>query len=465
MQNSQTGKMEAENYIDLVSAIMERRTRNERPLAFTHTYGCQGNVADGERINGLLDAMGFNFTDQIEKADFILYNTCAVREHAEDRVFGNVGALKHIKRRYPDTIIALCGCMMQQERVAQRIKNSFPYVGMVFGTHVIHRLPELLYRHLSGGKRVFEISMDDPEIKEELPVYRDRSVKAWLPIMYGCDNFCTYCIVPYVRGRERSREPAMIEREFRNIVSSGYKDVTLLGQNVNSYGRKENGTAGFPELLRTLDKVEGDYWLRFMTSHPKDCSIELLDAMKDCGHVARHLHLPCQSGSNEILHRMNRRYTREQYISLIDAARERMPDISITSDVIVGFPNETEQQFCETLDLIERIGFTSLYTFIYSAREGTPAAKMEDRTTREEKAERMNRLLRLQEAIAAKRCAKMVGSRYRALAEESPEEGVLCCRTAGNIMVEAAGDSAKLGSFVEVEITAARNWTLSGKII
>ena len=459
------GGCAAEDYTGLVAAIMEQRTRNPRPLAFVHTYGCQGNVADGERIMGMLREMGFDFTQEVNDADLVLYNTCAVREHAEDRVYGNVGALKHLKRRHPDTIIALCGCMVQQEQVAKRIKNSFPYVSLVFGTHVIHRLPELLYSFLTGGRRVFELSRSDASIHEDVPVYRDRGIRAWLPVMYGCNNFCTYCIVPYVRGRERSRQPEFIEKEFRGIIDAGYRDVTLLGQNVNSYRSAEDGRADFAGLIRRLDAVEGDYWLRFMTSHPKDCSMELLDAMAECSHVARHLHLPFQSGSDEILRRMNRRYTREHYLSLIRAARERMPDISLTSDVIVGFPGETEEQFGETLSLIKEVGFTSLYTFIYSPRPGTPAAEMEDPVTREEKADRMNRLLRLQESIAAERCAASVGQVFRTLVEESPDDGHLSCRTAGNVIIDVEGGADMIGRFADVEVTSARNWTLSGRIV
>ncbi len=465
MHTPHTGGSAGENYIDLVASIMERRTRNDRPLAFVHTYGCQGNVADGERISGLLEAMGFGFTQDVNEADLVLYNTCAVREHAEDRVFGNVGALKHLKRRYPDTIICLCGCMVQQEKVAERIRNSFPYVSLVFGTHVIHRLPELLYSYLVRGRRVFELSQEDATIHEDIPVYRDRGIRAWLPVMYGCNNFCTYCIVPYVRGRERSRQPEMIEQEFRGIINAGYRDVTLLGQNVNSYKSGLSGDkADFAQLIRRLDAIDGDYWLRFMTSHPKDCSIELLDAMAEGRHIARHLHLPFQSGSSEILRQMNRRYTREQYLGLIKAARERMPDISLTSDVIVGFPGETEEQFAETLSLIEEVGFTSLYTFIYSPRPGTPAAEMPDPVSREEKADRMNRLLRLQESIAAKRCAASVGQTFRTLVEEAPDEGHLSCRTAGNVIIDVEGSTGLIGSFAQVEVTSARNWTLSGII-
>ncbi|MBE6754222.1 MAG: tRNA (N6-isopentenyl adenosine(37)-C2)-methylthiotransferase MiaB [Ruminococcaceae bacterium] len=460
--------MHTADYISAIPELMRDRSLGEQPLAFIHTYGCQGNVSDGERIAGLLEAMGFGFTDDVNKADFILYNTCAVREHAEDRVFGNVGALKHVKRRNPNLIIALCGCMVQQQHITDRFKESYPYVNLIFGTHVIHRLPELLYRLLTGEKRVFELSQEDCTLHEDMPVRRDGRIRAWLPVMYGCNNFCTYCIVPYVRGRERSRDTDSIVREFEDIVKMGYRDITLLGQNVNSYGRSADCPARFPELLRTLDQTDGEYWLRFMTSHPKDCSMELLDAMKDCRHTARHLHLPFQSGSNEILQRMNRRYTRERYLELIAAARERMPDISITSDVIVGFPGETREQFEDTLSLIREVRFTSLFTFIYSPRKGTPAAEMEDGISAKEKSERMSELLRLQESIAAERCASMVDSVQRVLVEEQMSDGRLSCRTGGNIIIAAdcAGDGAAyVGQFAEARVTAARNWTLAGELV
>ena len=431
-------------YCQLVRSVMEARLDGRTPLAFTHTYGCQGNVSDGERINGMLSEMGFDFTDDPDKADFILYNTCAVREHAEDRVFGNVGALKHVKNRNPNLIIALCGCMVQQKSVADKIRASYPHVNLVFGTHVINRFPELLYRTLTGGKRVFELSQEDNSICEELPVRRDSSIRAWLPIMYGCDNFCTYCIVPHVRGRERSRDASKVLAEAKAIIAAGYKEITLLGQNVNSYAVKNAVSSdgedwNFPKLLREIDSIEGDYILRFMTSHPKDCTPELLDAMAEGKHTAHHLHLPVQCGSNRVLKVMNRRYTREKYLELVRMAREKMPDISLTSDIIVGFPGETYEEFQETLSLVREVKYTSLFTFIYSAREGTPAAKMEDPVPHAEKAKWMKELLETQEKIAAERCASMMGSRQRVLVE-----GV---------------------DFAECEITDAKNWVLQGKFI
>ena len=313
------------------------------------------------------------------------YNTCAVREHAEAKVFGNVGALKKLKKSNPNLVIALCGCMVQQERVAEKFRQSYPYVDLLFGTHVLHRLPQMLYEVLSTHKRVFCRPEEPGNIAEGVPVKREGGVKAFLPVMYGCNNFCTYCIVPYVRGRERSRAPEDILREARELVNAGARDITLLGQNVNSYGLGEAHGVDFAALLRRINAIEGDFRIRFMTSHPKDCTHELLDAMAECEKVAKHLHLPFQSGSDRVLRAMNRHYTRGEYLSLIRYAREKMPGLSITSDVIVGFPGETYEEFRETLSLIREVGFTSLFTFIFSPRPGTPAAQMEDPVPREEK--------------------------------------------------------------------------------
>ncbi|MDE5963906.1 MAG: tRNA (N6-isopentenyl adenosine(37)-C2)-methylthiotransferase MiaB, partial [Eubacterium sp.] len=340
---------------------------DEKPKACVITYGCQQNVADSEKIKGMLELMGYDFTEDRLEAKLIIFNTCAVREHAEDRVFGNVGSLKSYKRENPDAVIALCGCMMQQEHIANKIKQSYPFVDLVFGTHVIHCLPELLYRALTGRKRVFEIPDFDGAIAEGIPVKRDNDAKAWLPIMYGCNNFCTYCIVPYVRGRERSRSKENIISEFKELVEQGYKEITLLGQNVNSYGKDLIPYVSFAQLLRELNDLDGDFRIRFMTSHPKDCTKELIETMAECDKVAQHLHLPFQSGSDRVLKAMNRHYTREQYLSLINYAKELMGDeLSITSDIIVGFPGETYEEFKETLSLVEEVKATSLFTFIYS---------------------------------------------------------------------------------------------------
>lgn len=433
--------------------------------AFVRTYGCQQNVADGERIQGLLLSMGFALTSSEEDADLILFNTCCIREHAEDRVFGNIGALKHLKRRRPSLVIGLCGCMMQQEHVRQRIENSFPYVNLVFGTHVIHKLPEYLYSIYSGQRHVYDTPDSEGEIHEGLPVHRDGDFKAWLSVMYGCNNFCSYCIVPYVRGRERSRAPEAILTEAREIIGSGGKDITLLGQNVNSYGKTLPGKTNFSALLRKLSALPGEFLLRFMTSHPKDATRELIDTMAASPKIAKHLHLPFQSGNDRVLRLMNRGYTREHYLELIRYARKKMPGLSITSDVIVGFPGETYEEFCDTLSLIREVQFTSLYTFIFSPRKGTPASEMDDPVPAEEKSRWFRELLQVQEGISAARCAAMVGETVSVLVEEETPQGTYSGRTQGNIVVGISAPQSLVGRFTDIKITAARNWILQGELV
>ncbi len=454
-------------YAALVRALLTQKYPLSPPRAFVHTYGCQGNVADSERIKGLLAEMGYVFTESPETAEFVLFNTCAVREHAEDRVFGNVGALKPLKAEKKDMVIALCGCMMQQPQVAARIRQSYPFVNLVFGTYALHRLPELLYRVLRGGKRVFDIAEAPGEVPEGLPVRRDSEIRAWLPIMYGCNNFCTYCIVPYVRGRERSRKTADVLAEAREIAESGAKEITLLGQNVNSYGKNAPECVDFPRLLREINAIPGDFRIRFMTSHPKDCTKDLLDSMAACEKVCRHLHLPFQSGSNRVLRAMNRGYTRERYLELVRYAREVMPDISLTSDVIVGFPGETYEEFRETVSLVEEVRFTSLFTFIFSPREGTRAAEMDDPVPAAEKSRWFQELLRAQEGVAAERTAAMVGQTYEVLVEGETKEGqgMLTGRTAGNVNIDFPGEAALVGTYRRVRVTAAGNWLLSGELV
>lgn len=453
-------------YINLVAEIMQIRAIGDKPMAYIRTYGCQQNVADSETIKGMLAQMGYGFTDSPENADFILFNTCAVREHAEDRVFGNVGAIKSIKKKHPSVLIALCGCMMEQEHIAKRIYKSFPFVGLVFGTHCLHEFPKMLYNSLLTGKRQFIRNNDDLLVHEGMPKLRDGQFKGWLPIMYGCDNFCSYCIVPYVRGRERSRKSEVILEEAKELINNGYKDITLLGQNVNSYGKGLDEDITFAQLLKMIDAIDGDYVLRFMTSHPKDCTKELIDTIAESRHISTHLHLPFQSGSNRILKQMNRRYTREKYLEIVNYAKEKIPGLSLTSDIIVGFPGETEEDFQDTLSLIEEVGFTSLFTFIYSKRVGTPAAKMDDPTTDEEKSDRFQRLLKVQEKIAAARCAEMVGTTQRVLFEEkTKKDGILNARTSGNIVVEVPADENMIGCFGNVEITEAGNWVLKGNLL
>lgn len=436
-------------YIDAIASM----NGGKKLRAYTHTFGCQQNEADTERIRGMLREMGYEMTDDVNNADFILFNTCAVRERAEDRAFGNIGSLSHLKKRRPEVVIALCGCMAQQEKNVEKIKKSYPQVSLLFGTHALWRFPSLLYRVLTGEKRVFDIGGED-DIAEGLPVLRAQGPKAWLSIMYGCNNFCTYCIVPYVRGRERSRRPEEIEKELRELVAAGYKEITLLGQNVNSYGKDLGLDIDFADLLRRLNAVPGDFWLRFMTSHPKDASPRLFDAMAECDKVAKQLHLPFQSGSDEILRRMNRRYTAAEYRALIADARVKMPDITLSSDIIVGFPGETEQDFEQTLQLVEDIQFDLLFTFLYSPRTGTPAASYEDNATPQEKQNRFERLLKVQDDIVAKRQAAYQGKTLRLLVDGTAKgpDYPYTARTEGNLLVCVRGEGIEIGSFIEATI-------------
>lgn len=441
---------------------------DEKPKACVITYGCQQNVADSEKIKGMLELMGYAFTEDRLEAKLIIFNTCAVREHAEDRVFGNVGSLKSYKRENPDAVIALCGCMMQQEHIANKIKQSYPFVDLVFGTHVIHCLPELLYRALTGRKRVFEIPDFDGAIAEGIPVKRDNDAKAWLPIMYGCNNFCTYCIVPYVRGRERSRSKENIIAEFKELVSQGYKEITLLGQNVNSYGKDLVPYVSFAQLLRELNDLDGDFRIRFMTSHPKDCTKELIETMAACDKVAQHLHLPFQSGSDRVLKAMNRHYTRAQYLSLINYARELMGDeLSITSDIIVGFPGETYEEFKETLSLVEAVKATSLFTFIYSPRKGTPAAEMPDPVPAEEKSRWFKELTDLQEKISASQMALHEGKTYKCYVygKGKLNDNYVAARNDGNLIIEFEGDESLIGTFQSIKVIEPLTFVMRGELV
>ncbi len=451
-----------------VKEILESNyPRDYMPHAFIHSYGCQQNVSDGEKIKGVLSRMGYKMTDTPDNADFVMYNTCAVREHAEQRVFGNVGALKNIKRRRPNMLIGLCGCMTQQESVADKLKKSFPFVDIVLGTNMMHKLPEIIYQKLTEGKRVFDLSGADGMIAEGIPTLRDGSSKAWVPIMYGCNNFCSYCIVPYVRGRERSRRSSDIIAEVKQLVAQGYKEVTLLGQNVNSYG-KENGEINFPQLLYKLNEIDGDFRIRFMTSHPKDATRELIDAIANCQKVCKHLHLPVQSGSDRILKEMNRKYTAADYLEIIKYAREKMPDLSFTSDIIVGFPNESDEDFEATLELIKKVGYDLLYTFIYSKRPGTPAAEMDDPISDERKSERFRRLLSVQEEIAYARLSDMKGKTFKVLCEGEGRilENSLCGRADNNIMVEFENNgAAKEGEFINIKIASSKGYVCIGEIV
>ena len=449
-----------------VNELTSKRYQS-KPLACVVTYGCQQNVADSEHIKGMLETMGYGFTEERTQAKLIIFNTCAVREHAEDRVFGNVGALKKYKLANPDVVIVLCGCMMQQQHIADKIKKSFPFVDLVFGTHVVYKVPELIYTALTRKKRVFELPDVDGVIAEGIPVKRDNDKKAWIPIMYGCNNFCSYCIVPYVRGRERSREVEDVVKEFKALVDDGYKEITLLGQNVNSYGKDLEPRVTFSQLLRTLNELDGDFRIRFMTSHPKDCTKELIETMAECDKVATHLHLPFQSGNDRVLKAMNRSYTREKYLSLINYAKELMGDeLSITSDIIVGFPGETYEEFCDTKSLVEEIKATSLFTFIYSARKGTPAAEMDDPVPYEEKSKWMRELLALQERISGEQMALHKGKVFKCFVYGKGKQGdnYLAARTDGNLIIEFVGDEGLIGTFQKIKVTEPLTYVMLGEL-
>lgn len=452
------------SYAKRVSDIL-MQTHKARPKACVITFGCQQNVNDSERIKGMLYTCGYDMTDTPEIADFIIFNTCAVRGHAEDRVYGNVGATKKYKKENKDLIVAVCGCMVQQETVAEKFKNSYPYVNMVFGTQVLYRLPEFIYKVLTTKKRVYELSLDNKEIVEDIPTLRDGSIKGFVPIMYGCDNFCTYCIVPYVRGRERSRSSEEILKEIKQMVDAGYKEIMLLGQNVNSYGKGLKEDINFAKLLRKINAVEGDFLIRFMTSHPKDCTKELIDTIAECEKVERHLHLPFQSGSDRILKRMNRHYDSEKYLSLINLAKQKIPDVTFTSDIIVGFPGETYEDFVCTAELVKKVEFLSLFTFIYSPRTGTPAAVMEDNVSREEKGKWFTELLKVQEPIGIKKEKEFIGKTFRVLTEQkAKEEGMLEGKTSNGITVEFSGNEELIGTFQNVNIEKYENG-LKGSLI
>lgn len=458
--------LQQKDYAEQVRALLEE-LYPVPPLAYVHSYGCQGNVSDGEKLKGMLADMGYGFCDQAEQADLVLFNTCAIRENAEDRIFGNVGALKRWKAQSPKHKLLLCGCMMQQPHIVEKLKQSYPYVDLIFGTHVIHQLPELLLSVLQQHKRVFYTPESDGVIAEGLPIRRDGTLKAWVPIMYGCNNFCTYCIVPYVKGRERSRQPEAILAEVRQLVEQGYKEITLLGQNVNSYGKTLEHPISFAQLLTQIDAIPGDFRIRFMTSHPKDATKELFDVMANSQKICHHLHLPVQCGSDRILQAMNRRYTVKQYLGLIDYARSVMPDISFTTDIIVGFPGETLEDFQGTMELLKKVRYDSLFSFIYSKRVGTKAASMPDDTPHSVKSDRLQQLLALQRTIGEEVLSEYVGKTLRILVDGTGKsgEGYLTGRTDQYLIVDFPGDSALIGQFVTVKITKALNWALLGELV
>ena len=449
------------DFCDRIAAYW--KDRDAVPTAYVETYGCQQNEADSERIRGYLAQSGYAIVQEPENADAVVMNTCAIREHAEQRVFGNLGALVHTKRRHPGQKIFLCGCMAGQTIVSDRIKNSYHHVDGVFSTHHLWQFPEILYRTLSTGKRVFYIEDEPGSIAEGLPQLRDNTLKAWVSIMYGCNNFCTYCIVPYVRGRERSRKSEDILKECRELISSGCKEITLLGQNVNSYGKDLEENTDFSDLLAQIAQLEGDFLIRFMTSHPRDAGKKLFDTMAKYPKIAKQLHLPFQSGSSRVLKAMNRHYDREKYLEAVTYAKSVMPDLVLTSDVIVGFPGETREEFEETLSLIEQVRYDALFTFIFSPRNGTPAAKMEDPTPKEEKNRRFDQLCATQNRISEEIHSAYVGKELRCLVDGQDKE-LLTARTEGGRLVRFAGNADLIGTYQTITITGSTTWSLTGTI-
>ena len=449
---------------DKVAAYWQ--TKGRTPTAYVETYGCQQNEADSEKLRGFLAQCGYAIVGSAEGADVVIMNTCAIREHAEQRVFGNLGALTHTKRRHPEQKIFLCGCMAGETKVSDRVKHSYPHVDGVFSTHHLWQFPQILWNVLSGKKRQFFIEDEPGSIAEGMPVVREGRTRAWVSIMYGCNNFCSYCIVPYVRGRERSRDPERIIDEVRGLVAEGFKEITLLGQNVNSYGKDLGTGYDFADLLTDLDKIEGDYLLRFMSSQPKDATYKLFDAMANCRHVAKQLHLPVQSGCDRVLRAMNRPYDVEKYLELITYARRVMPELVLTSDVIIGFPGETESEAMETVALVEKVRFDALFTFIFSPRPGTPAAKMEDPVPREEKQRWFDRLCAVQNGISEELHRQYVGQTLRCLVDGVSDDArwQLTARTAGGRLVHCVGDKNAVGEYRNVKITDSNTWALFGEV-
>ena len=449
------------DYCDKIAAYW--REKDTVPVAYVETYGCQQNEADSEKIRGLLVQSGYAIGTEAEGADVVVMNTCAIREHAEQRVFGNLGALVHTKRRHPGQKIFLCGCMAGEEIVSNRIKNSYHHVDGVFSTHHLWQFSEILYNVLTKGKRQFYVADEAGSIAEGLPQVRDNKLKSWVSIMYGCNNFCTYCIVPYVRGRERSRRPEDILAECRELVAAGCKEITLLGQNVNSYGKDLDCGVDFSDLLAQIAQLDGDFLIRFMTSHPRDAGKKLFDTMAKYDKIAKQLHLPFQSGSSRVLKAMNRHYDQEKYLAAVEYAKSVMPELVLTSDVIVGFPGETEEEFEETISLIEKVRYDALFTFIFSPRHGTPAASMEDLTPKEEKNRRFDKLCAVQNRISEEIHAAYIGKRLRCLVD-GMDGDQLTSRTEGGRLVRFAGDEGLIGTYQEICITGSTTWSLTGTL-
>ncbi|MBQ3639066.1 MAG: tRNA (N6-isopentenyl adenosine(37)-C2)-methylthiotransferase MiaB [Clostridia bacterium] len=438
-----------------------------RRRAYFLTFGCQQNEADSEKLAGMAQDMGYDVTDTPDEADLIVVNTCAVREHAEKKALSTVGQFKHLKAKNPALVIAMCGCMVSQPHRAEEIRRRYPYVDIVFGTGSLHRFPQLLCERMEKSRRVLCPEEETLTVEEGIPVRRESSYRAWVSIMYGCNNFCSYCIVPYVRGRERSREPGEIIAEVEKLVADGYRDMTLLGQNVNSYGKGTAAGWDFADLLAALDRIDGDYRLRFMTSHPKDASRKLIDVMASSRHVAHQFHLPLQSGSDAILSRMNRRYDTAKYLETLDYLREKIPDVTVTTDIIVGFPGETDDDFEGTLAMLRRARFDMIFSFIYSPRKGTPAAEMAEQVSPEAQHERFDRMLALQNEIGTEKNQALLGVPVRVLCDGPSKNNpdLMCGRTEGNKIAFFKGETDDVGKFVTFRAERADAFAFYGEKI
>lgn len=446
---------------------LEHIKTGRQKLMHIITFGCQQNSSDSEKIMGMLSEMGYTYTDKKDKADVIIINTCCVRENAELKLYGNIGALKHLKTENPSLIIGVCGCMMQQEHAVEMIRKKYRYVDLIFGTHNIYKLPELLERSMNEKYTLIDILNTEGTIIEDIPVLRQETFKAWVTIMYGCNNFCSYCIVPHVRGRERSRKPEDIVREIEGLAEDGCKEVTLLGQNVNSYGKDLDMEVDFADLLRMVNNIEGIERIRFMTSHPKDISDKLIYTMRDCSKVCEQLHLPFQAGNDEILRKMNRKYTKEEYLKKVNKAKQEIPGVALSSDVIVGFPGETEEEFEETLDVLKEVEFDQIFMFIYSRRTGTPAAEMEDPYTYSEKHRNFDRLVKLQNEISRKANEAYLGKDVEVLVEgfSKNDPSKYTGRTRTGKVVNFSGVDGIIGKLVYVNINEIHSWFLNGEMV
>lgn len=446
---------------------LKHRLEEKQLTYYITTFGCQMNAHDSEMIKGILEDIGYREASQELEADFVIYNTCAVRENAEQRVYGRIGHLKSIKRKKPDMMIALCGCMMQQPTVIQELKKKHKHIDLVFGTHNLYKLAELLETRLDSGSTVYDIWEAHKEIVEDLPSIRKHKFKASVNIMYGCNNFCTYCIVPYVRGRERSRHPEDILKEVRDLVDDGVVEIVLLGQNVNSYGTGLDMPMTFAELIHEVEKIDGLRRIRFMTPHPKDLSDDLIEVMADSQKICHHVHLPIQSGSSRLLKAMNRHYTKESYLDLVKRIKARIPEVAITTDLIIGFPTETEADNEDTIDVIHQVEYNTAYTFIYSKRTGTPAANMEDQVPEAVVKERFNKILEAMDIVSLKNSEKHVGNTYELLVEEVNHKKAdwVSGRLKDNHLVHIQGDESLIGTFVNVKITGSKTYYLVGEII